>query len=191
MHHDQTVAAMANEVLARQAEIRAEQTSEPLEEALAAVLETEAGLQLRALGEGPHCGERAQLWQVDLPHERAKKRKQARQEESNRARQEAAWATFMQVELQELELRKDGQLARLLSEPLPGEPPEEMLRLSSEDQRQAEQGIVALMRDGKVFYKHLEDLSEEDMAARVAARRLRTTWLKERRQGRWFGYERD
>jgi len=34
---------MANEVLARQAEARAERTGEPLEEALEAVLKTEAG----------------------------------------------------------------------------------------------------------------------------------------------------
>jgi hypothetical protein len=43
------------------------------------------------------------------------------------------------------------------------------------------------MSSGKVFYKHLEELSEGDMAARVAANRLRTTWLKERQEDRWYG----
>jgi hypothetical protein len=187
MHHDQTVSSMANEVFARQARIRAEQTREPLVEALAAVLETEAGRQLRALCEGPHHDETAQRWQEELPQKRAKERRRARQEECNRARQDAAWAMFMQTELRELELRKDGQLARLLGEPLLGEPPVAMLRLASEDRRQAEDGIVALMRDGKVFYKHVEELSEGDMAARVAAKRLRTTWLKERQEDKWCG----
>ncbi|MDX6380090.1 MAG: hypothetical protein QOI57_1114 [Rubrobacteraceae bacterium] len=94
---------------------------------------------------------------------------------------------FMQAELRELELRKDGQLARLLGEPLPGEQPAAVLQLASEDRRQAEEGVVALMSNGKVYYKHLEELSEEDMAARVAAKRLRTTWLKERQEDRWYG----
>jgi hypothetical protein len=70
---------------------------------------------------------------------------------------------------------------------LPEEPPAAMLRLASEDRRQAEEGLVALMSSGKLIYKHLEELSEEDMPARIAANRLRTTWLKER-QDRWSGY---
>jgi hypothetical protein len=92
----------------------------------------------------------------------------------------------MQAELRELELRKGGELARLLGEPLPGEPPAALERLASEDRRQAEEGLVALMSGGKVFYKHLEELCPEDMASRGAANRARTTWLKERRDG-WLG----
>jgi hypothetical protein len=61
-------------------------------------------------------------------------------------------------------------------------------RLASEDRRQAEEELVALMSNGKVLYKHVEELCQEDMPARVAAKRLRTTWLKER-QDRWLGYE--
>jgi hypothetical protein len=37
-----------------------------------------------------------------------------------------------------------------------------------------------------VYYKPLEELSPKDMPARVAANRLRTKWLKERRDG-WLG----
>jgi hypothetical protein len=85
-----------------------------------------------------------------------------------------------------LELRKDGQLAELLGDPLPGEPPEALRRLASEDRRQAEQGLVALTSNGKVFYKRVDELSPEDMPARGAAKRLRTTWLKER-SDRWLG----
>jgi hypothetical protein len=93
----------------------------------------------------------------------------------------------MQAERRELELRKDGQLARLLGEPLRGEPPEALLRLASEDRRQAEEGLVGLISNGEAFYKHLEELSEGDMPTRIAANRLRTTWLKDRQEDRLFG----
>jgi hypothetical protein len=59
-------------------------------------------------------------------------------------------------------------------------------RLVSEDRRQAERGLVALMSGGKTVYKDIRDLAPEDMPARNAANRLRTTWLKERRDG-WLG----
>jgi hypothetical protein len=187
MHKNQAVAEMAVDVLACQAGDRAKQTGEPFEEALKSVLETEAGRQLRELRDGPHRDEKAERWQEDLEQERAReRRKRERAEEKNRAQQAAAWEHFMQAELRELELRKYGQLARLLGEPLPGEPPAALERLASEDRRQAEEGLVALMSGGKVFYKHLEELSPEDRPARIAANRARTTWLKERRDG-WLG----
>jgi hypothetical protein len=186
MHENQRVTDMAIDVLARQAGARAKQTGEPFEEALEAVLETEAGRQLRELRDGPHRDERAKAWQEDLVRERAQERKRKRAEEEKQAQQAAEWRQFMQAELRELELRKCGQLARLLGEPLPGEPPAVLERLASEDQRQAEEGLVALMSMGKVSYKHVEELSETDMPARIAANRLRTTWLKERRD-RWLG----
>jgi hypothetical protein len=104
----------------------------------------------------------------------------------------------MQEERRELELRKNGQLAKMLGEPLPGEPPALVLQLASEDRKQAEEGLVALMSDGDVFYKHLEDLSfykhlEDlslgEMPARIAATSSRTAWLKEGQEDRWFGRE--
>jgi hypothetical protein len=186
MHKNQRVAEMAVDVLARQAGDRAKQTGEPFEEALKAVLDTEAGRQLRELRDGPHRDERAERWQEDLVQQRARERKQERAEEKSRVQQAAAWERFMQAELRELELRKGGQLARLLGEPLPGEPPAALRRLAAEDQRQAEEGLVALMSGGKVSYKHIDELSSEDRPARIAANRLRTTWLKERQDG-WLG----
>lgn len=51
---------MADEVLARQARDRARRTGEPFDQALEAVLGTEAGHQLEELRVGPHGGERAQ-----------------------------------------------------------------------------------------------------------------------------------
>jgi hypothetical protein len=92
----------------------------------------------------------------------------------------AAWERFMDSERREIEMRKRGQLGRLLGEPLPGEPPAALARLAEEDRRQAEDGLVALMSLGKVYYKQLDELCPEDMPARTAAIRLRLTWLKER-----------
>lgn len=194
MHKNQRVSDMADAVLARQAGVRAEQTGEAFEEAFEAVLRTAAGRKLEGLRDGSCRDEKAERWQDDLAPQRAAERSEARREERSRARQEersraqhAAWKSFMRAELRELELRKEGQLATLLGEPLPGEPPAALRRLALEDRRQAEEGLVALMSNGKVSYKHLEGLSEEDMPARVAARSVRTTWLKKRVDG-WLGY---
>jgi hypothetical protein len=186
MDKNHRVAEVAVDVLARQAGDRARQTGEPFEEALKAVLQTEAGRQHGELRDGPHRDERAERWQEDLVQERARERKREQAEEKNRAQRAAAWERFMQTELRELELRKNGQLAKLLGEPLPGEPPVALQRLASEDQRQAEEGLVALMSGGKVFYKRLDELSPQEMPARIAANRARMTWLKERRDG-WLG----
>ena len=179
---------MVVEVLARQAEARAERTGEPFEAALKAVLETRGGRQLGRLRDGAHHDESANQWQEDCAQERAVERKRTRKEELKRVQQEAAWERFMEEEQRELELRKDGGLAQLLGAPLPGEPPAALERLASEDQRQAEEGLVALMTNGKLSYKRLEQLSEGDVPGRIAARRLRTTWLKKRGDG-WLGHE--
>ena len=196
MQEKQRVSEMVVEVLARQASGHAKRTGEPLEDALKAVLDTEAGHQLGELREGAHREESAQQWQEDLPRKRAEVRRRARREERSRVQQEqrsqarlATWKEFMQEERRELELRKNGQLAKMLGEPLPGEPPALVVQLASEDRKQAEEGLVALMSDGEVFYKPLEDLSEGDVPARIAATSSRTAWLKERQEDRWFGRE--
>jgi hypothetical protein len=74
MKKKQRVAEMADEVLARQARVRAERTGESFEEALKAVRKTEAGRQLKELSEGPHRDERADQWQEDMSQERAEER---------------------------------------------------------------------------------------------------------------------
>src|ERR671911_110511 len=76
--------------------------------------------------------------------------------------------------------------AEVLGEALAGEPPAALRRLAREDQRQAEEGLVALTSNGKTYYKLVEELTEADMGARIAADRLREAWLKERR-GRGLG----
>src|SRR5215208_4413579 len=195
MQMNQSVSEMATEVLARQAGARAKRTGESLEEALRAVLQTEAGRRLAKLRDGDHRDERANQWQPNILRERAEERRLARlreerrrlkEEERNRARQ-AAWESFMRRERRELELRKDGQLAGLLGEALAGESSAALLRLAREDQRQAEEGLVALTSNGKTYFKLVEELTEEDMGARIAADRLREAWLKERRDG-WLDY---
>lgn len=114
----------------------------------------------------------------------------ARKREQNRnkklAEEAAAWTRFVQTEQRQLQLRKNGQLGKLLGGPRPGELPALLQKLASEDQRQAEHGLVALMSGGKTFYKHIDDLDPEDMPARIAANRLRTSWLKERGD-EWLG----
>ena len=200
MQEDQTVSDMALEVLTRQASTHSKHTEEPPEDALKDVLHTEAGRQLRALSEGVYRDQSAQQWQEDLPRKRAKERKQTRQQERRQQAQQqeerskqrlAAWKQFMREEWRELELRKGGQLARMLGESLPGESAAEVLRLGSEDRRQAEEGLVALMSNGEVFYKCLEDLSEWDVPARIAANSSRKMWLKKRQEARWFGVGED
>jgi hypothetical protein len=183
MRKNQRVTDMAVEVLARQVGARVRRTGEAFEAALKAVLETGAGQQLAELRDGPHGDEKAGDWQEGLAHNRAQERKREQLEERQRAQEAAAWELFMQEELRELEKRKAGQLAELLGEALPGEPPAALRRLADEDTRQAEEGLVALMSMGKVSYKPLDELCPKDMAGRVAANRLRMTWLKERRDG--------
>src|SRR5215212_7145894 len=194
MQKNQSVSEMATEVLARQAAARAKHTGESLEAALRAVLQTEAGRRLRKLRDGDHRNERADEWQPSLPQERVEERRQAQLEERRRLQEEersrarkAAWESFMRRERRELELRKDGQLAALLGEALTGETPAALRRLAREDQRQAEEGLVALTTNGKMYYKLVEELTEGDMAARIAADRLREAWLKER-QDEWLHY---
>jgi hypothetical protein len=134
-------------------------------------------------------------WQPSLQRERAEERRLARlreersrlQEEERGRTRKAAWESFMRKERRELELRKKGHLAELLGEALAGEPQAALGRLAREDQRQAEEGLVALTSNGKTYYKLLEELTEGDMAARIAADRLREAWLKERRD-RWIDF---
>ncbi len=74
MRDDQSVAEMANEVLMRQAKARADRTGEPIEEAMEAVLDTEAGKQLKELRDGPHAEETVEEYQLGAAQERAQER---------------------------------------------------------------------------------------------------------------------
>ncbi|QIN80060.1 hypothetical protein GBA65_17755 [Rubrobacter marinus] len=171
MHEKQRVAV---EVSTRQAGLRAERTGGTVEEI------PKPGARQ---GLGELRDERPDHRPEPLAPDRVEERKQAQRRERDRAQREADWEQFVRTELRELELRKNGQLGRSLGEPLPGESAAALQRLAHEDRRQAEQGMVSVMKNGAVSYKHVEELSQEDMPSRVAANRSRTTWLKERRDG--------
>jgi hypothetical protein len=74
VHAEQVVADMVEEVLARQAAVRARRSGESLEDALDAVVCTEAGRQLQELRDGPYGSERADEWQENLVRSRAEAR---------------------------------------------------------------------------------------------------------------------
>ena len=74
MHAEQVVADMVDEVLARQAAVRARWSGESFGDALGAVVLTEAGRQLQELRDGPHSSERADEWQENLVRSRAEAR---------------------------------------------------------------------------------------------------------------------
>ena len=74
MQPEQTISEMANEVLARQAKARADRVGEPIEEAMGAVLKTEAGQQLRDLRDGPIGEESVEEVQLGVARERAQER---------------------------------------------------------------------------------------------------------------------
>ena len=71
---EQTVSELANEVLTRQAKARADRGGEPIEEAMEAVLNTEAGRELRELRDGPHGEEGVQEAQVEAARDRVRQR---------------------------------------------------------------------------------------------------------------------
>jgi len=120
------------------------------------------------------------LRQQELMRKRAESKRQKAEDQAT------LWREFMENERREIQLRQDGQLLKHLGAPMPGELPVMLQRLAAHDQTQAERGLVALMSGGNTVYKPLEDLQPEDMPARIAANRLRTTWLKERRD-EWLG----
>jgi hypothetical protein len=74
LSEDRSVEEMTHEVLMRQAKARAEMTGEPIEEAMEAVLNTEAGAQLRELRDVPHDEESLEEWRVSMSRERAEER---------------------------------------------------------------------------------------------------------------------
>jgi hypothetical protein len=91
---------------------------------------------------------------------------------------EEAWERFMAAEREDLEKRRNGLLRRLLDGPLPGESPEELEQLASEDEAKAEEGLVELKSPGgEAYHKHIDVLSPEDRTDLAAAEGARVAWL--------------
>jgi hypothetical protein len=144
---------------------------------------------LAALPPGEHPGPARDGSRENIAHDGARSteseddaKRRKREQEGVRDRL-AAWKLFVEAEFRGLRLRQEGQLGGLLGKPMAGESAAALERLAEEDQRQARSRLVALMSNGKTSYKRVEELREGDMPARAAADRLRTTWLKERRDG--------
>lgn len=76
----------------------------------------------------------------------------------------------MEAERREVEMRKEGHLAKILGGPLPGESQQELVRLAEQDQLRAEERLVELMDEsGEITYKHIDELTPEDRRARARA----------------------
>lgn len=86
----------------------------------------------------------------------------------------------MEIERKELEDRRNGELEKVLGQALPGESQEEIERLSREDREKAEAGIVGLRDGEEIWYKHIDELTVGDRAARLEAQRRRLAWVGER-----------
>jgi len=98
------------------------------------------------------------------------------------------WEEFKQMERQQLRERREGKLRRALGVTLPGESTEQLDLIGEQDRRRAEQGLVAVMdQGGRIFHKHIDDLSRLDMNARTVAERVVVAWLKQRVQSRKQG----
>ena len=74
MQQDQTVSEMAQEALMRQTKALAQRSGHSLEDARQAVVDTQAGRQLRDLAQGEHRHEKAKQWQASVFWERAEER---------------------------------------------------------------------------------------------------------------------
>ena len=74
MQQDQTVSQMAQEALMRQAKALAKRSGYSLEDARQAVVDTQAGRQLRDLAQGEHRHQKAKQWQASVFWERAEER---------------------------------------------------------------------------------------------------------------------
>ena len=93
---------------------------------------------------------------------------------------EELWEQYMEVEHRELEQRRSGQLGRALGRALPGESQGELDRISTEDQRRAEEGLVELREGDEVWYKPIAELTREDRPARIESENARAAWISER-----------
>jgi hypothetical protein len=98
------------------------------------------------------------------------------------------WEGFMQTERSQLRQRREGKLRTALGVPLPGETVEQLDLLGEWDRVRAEYGLVPIMGEGgKLYYKHIDDLTTLDMRSRVAAEWATVEWLKERVVRSWKG----
>jgi hypothetical protein len=94
--------------------------------------------------------------------------------------QHDTFGQFMELERGRLQEHASGKMARALGYALPGESQEELDRIAAEDQRLAQEGMVKLKVGEEIHYKHIDELTREDRAARIAAERKEVDWLMNR-----------
>lgn len=98
-----------------------------------------------------------------------------------------AWQHFMAAEHKELVDHQNGLIGKLLGHPLPEESHQEIEWLAEEDRRTAHEGMVALMSGrGEVAYKHIDDLSPQDRAARIRFEGKRIEWIAGRMRKKYL-----
>ena len=93
-----------------------------------------------------------------------------------------AWERHMRLERELLAQRRDGKLAHAIGKALPGESPQDLEQMAREDQRQAEEGLVTLLWGGQFSHKHIDQLTPENLLARLEAERAQVNWLMGRLQ---------
>ncbi len=92
------------------------------------------------------------------------------------------WEQFLEAERRALQERKGGQLARTLDKALPGESQEELDELTQEDRGRADEGLVEVLREGEKLFKHIDELTPEDVQGRIRAERARRLWIQARQE---------
>ena len=93
-----------------------------------------------------------------------------------------AWDRHMRLERELLAQRRDGKLAKAIGKALPGESTQDLEQMAREDQSKAEEGLVSLLWGGRLSYEHIDDLTPEDLLARLEAERDQVNWLMGRLQ---------
>jgi hypothetical protein len=93
-----------------------------------------------------------------------------------------AWERHMRLERELLAQRCGGKLAQAIGKALPGESPQDLEQMVREDQRQAQGGLVTLLWGGQFSHKHIDELTPEDLLARLEAERAQVNWLMGRLQ---------
>jgi hypothetical protein len=106
-------------------------------------------------------------------------------EQGPREAHEQAWERYMEAERRELQMRKEGHLAKILGGPLPGESQQALERLADTDQMRAWKGLVELMDEsGEITYKHIDELTPQERTARTRVEGARVKWITERQAKR-------
>jgi hypothetical protein len=86
----------------------------------------------------------------------------------------------MEFERARLQVHASGKMARALGDTLPGESKENLDRIAAEDQRLAQEGMVKLKVGQEIHYKRIDELTREDLKARIEAERTTKVWLRGR-----------